>query len=60
MNITFIGIGNVGGALAAPYRAKEETRCGLAPALARMTLLWIKMGLVQGKGAGILWAMPER
>ena len=25
-----------------------------------MTLLWIKMGRVQGKGANFVWAMLER
>lgn len=28
--------------------------------LEHMTLLWIKMGRVQGKGAGFVWAMLER
>lgn len=28
--------------------------------LEHMTLLWIKMARVQGKGAGITWAMLRR
>ena len=28
--------------------------------LEHMTLLWVKMGRVQGKGAGFVWAMLER
>jgi hypothetical protein len=28
--------------------------------LEHMTLLWIKMGRVQGKGANFVWAMLER
>lgn len=28
--------------------------------LEHMTLLWVKMGRMQGKGAGFVWAMLER
>jgi hypothetical protein len=28
--------------------------------LEHMTLLWVKMGRVQGRGAGFVWAMLQR
>jgi hypothetical protein len=42
------------------WRAVDAGPLSSALHLEHMTLLWIKMGRVQGKGAGFVWAMLER
>jgi predicted dinucleotide-binding enzyme len=42
------------------WRAVDTGPLSSALHLEHMTLLWIKMGRAQGKGAGFVWAMLER
>lgn len=42
------------------WRAVDTGPLSSSLHLEHMTLLWIKMGRVQGKGAGFVWAMLER
>jgi predicted dinucleotide-binding enzyme len=42
------------------WRAVDAGALSASLHLEHMTLLWIKMGRVQGKGAGFVWAMLER